>query len=215
MKFLTGQRPSPLLIITAVFAFLWAVARAAVQAVTIDEADTYLAFVHPPAALQWYPAANNHVLNTLLMRLFTFVFGLSHLTLRAPALIGAFIYISAALWLASIIAQDLKVQWPLLACLIFNPFVFDYLVAARGYGLALAFLMCAVAVPIYFIRSDRPALACALGSACAGLSVAANFSFAFVNAAAILIIFLGAARKRNIKLIPASILPALLVTVAH
>ena len=38
-------------------------------------------------------ASNNHVLNSLLMRLFTSVFGVSHLSVRAPALLGAALYI--------------------------------------------------------------------------------------------------------------------------
>jgi len=35
----TSPRHSPLLVGSAVFAFLWTVARASVQSVTIDEAD--------------------------------------------------------------------------------------------------------------------------------------------------------------------------------
>src|SRR5674476_1290617 len=75
--------------VTALFALLWAVARACVQSITIDEADTYLVWVarHDPS--QWEAASNNHVLNSLLMRLFTSVFGVSHLSVRAPALLGA------------------------------------------------------------------------------------------------------------------------------
>jgi len=51
--FLTGM---------AVFVAFWVLARAAVQAITIDEADTYLAFVAPAWPSYWYPASNNHVL---------------------------------------------------------------------------------------------------------------------------------------------------------
>ena len=80
---------------TALFAFVWAVARACVQSITIDEADTYLAWVARPNPSHWEAASNNHVLNSLLMRLFTSVFGVSHLTVRAPALLGAAIYIAA------------------------------------------------------------------------------------------------------------------------
>src|SRR5271165_4913848 len=81
---------------TALFALLWAVARACVQSITIDEADTYLVWVarHDPS--HWSPASNNHILNSLLMRFFTAVFGPFHLTVRAPALLGAALYIAAA-----------------------------------------------------------------------------------------------------------------------
>src|ERR1017187_3604883 len=62
---------SPLILpVTAIFALLWAGARACVQSITIDEADTYLTWVarHDPS--HWEAASNNHVLNSLLMRLF-------------------------------------------------------------------------------------------------------------------------------------------------
>src|SRR5262249_19754072 len=82
---------------TALFAFAWAVARAHVQSITIDEAATYLLFV---ARGGWkfalWPGANNHVLNTLSMRLLTSAFGPSHLMVRGGALLGAAAYISAA-----------------------------------------------------------------------------------------------------------------------
>jgi hypothetical protein len=85
----------PFLIGSAVFAFLWTVARASIQSVTIDEADTYLQWVSPADPAHWGANANNHVLNSLLMRLVTSIFGGSAITLRAPALVGAALYIGA------------------------------------------------------------------------------------------------------------------------
>ena len=67
---------------TAIFALLWAVARACVQSITIDEADTYLVWVARRDPAHWQAASNNHVLNSLLMRLFTSVFA-SEPALRA------------------------------------------------------------------------------------------------------------------------------------
>ena len=200
---------------TAIFAFLWAVARACVQSITIDEADTYLVWVarHDPS--QWEAASNNHVLNSLLMRLFTSVFGVSHLSVRAPALLGAALYIFAAYLLCRKLTPALGVQWPVLVCLVYNPFVFDHLVAARGYALALGFLMCMLAIAAY-TRLD--VAACALCSVCAALSFAANFSFAFVNAFAMLAILTWAcartlAARTRVRLLGACVLPGLLVSV--
>ena len=59
------------LIVLACFALAWVVARACVQSVTIDEADSYLGFVTSDWRTQWYPSSGNHVLNTILMRIFT------------------------------------------------------------------------------------------------------------------------------------------------
>jgi hypothetical protein len=207
---------SPLILpVTATFALLWAVARASVQSITIDEADTYHFWVAPHDPSHWQAASNNHVLNSLLMRLFTSVFGVSHLSVRAPALLGAALYILAAYLLCRKLTPGLRLQWPVFVCLVYNPFVFDYLVAARGYALALGFLMCMLAVAAH-TRLD--AAACALCSVCAALSFAANFSFAFVNAFAMLAILSWVcartqATQTRVRLLGACVLPGLLVSV--
>lgn len=206
---------SLLLPVAAAFAFLWAIARACVQSITIDEADTYLVWVarHDPS--QWEAASNNHVLNSLLMRLFTSVFGVTHLSVRAPALLGAAVYIGAAYLLCRKLTPGLRGQFPVFVCLVYNPFIFDHLVAARGYALALGFLMASMALAVY-TRLDVPA--CALCSACAALSFAANFSFVFVNAFAMLAILTWAcartqAIQTRVRLLGACLLPGLLVSV--
>jgi hypothetical protein len=180
----------------AAFAMAWAIARASLQSITIDEADTYNAFVFRGLYL-WY-AANNHVLNSTVMYGFTQWLGLSQFTVRLPALIGAALYIAAAYRLCRLLRASLFVQWTIFVCLVFNPFIFDYLVAARGYGLALAFLMWAM---VYFAEQfldERGWLvtACAVSSACSGMSVNANLSFAFVNLATMSAILLCAWYKR-------------------
>ena len=101
---------------TAIFALLWAVARACVQSITIDEADTYLVWVARRDPAHWQAASNNHVLNSLLMRLFTSVFEVSHLSVRAPALLGAAIYILAAYFLC----RKLTPHFPLTSHIIFG-----------------------------------------------------------------------------------------------
>ena len=119
----------------------------------------------------------------MLMRLFTSVFGLSHLTVQAPALIGAALYICAAYCLCRLIARDWRLQWPLFVCLVYNPFIFDFLVVTRGYSLAMAFLLGAIGIPAYFVlenmngREKSMNTACVLSSLCAGLSFAAKLLF--------------------------------------
>jgi hypothetical protein len=200
---------------TALFAFVWAVARACVQSITIDEADTYLAWVARPSPSHWEAASNNHVLNSLLMRLFTSVFGPSHLAVRAPALLGAAIYIAAVYLLCAKLTSALPLRWPVLVCLVYNPFVFDHMVAARGYALALGFLMAALAIAAQ--RKAEPGT-CAASSICLSLSFAANFSFAFVDLAAMLAILIWAcartqANQARVRILGACVLPGLLVSV--
>ena len=219
-----------ILIGTAVFAMLWVLARACVQTITVDEAVTYMNFVRPPFPSHWRPHANNHILNSMLMRVFTSVFGSSHLTVRSGALVGAAVYISAAYLLCRLISRDFLLRWCLFVCLVFNPMVFDFLVAARGYGLAMAFLACAIGVVAASKREEAKwprslVTACGLSSACAALSFVSNFSFALVDAAAVLMLYLwacGPARlqeisrstgmRGRIQLLAASVLPGILVT---
>src|SRR5215471_6328484 len=137
------KRESPLLI-AAAFAFVWVLARAYVQSITFDEANNYLLFAVGPLPAHWTPDAGNHVLNTALVRLFTSIFGLSPFTVRIPALIGAAIYIAMSLRLSRLFAPTQVFRVTLFICLTYNPFVQDYLVASRGYSLALAFFTVAV-----------------------------------------------------------------------
>ena len=208
---------------TAVFAFVWAIVRACVQSVTIDEASTYISWVARTGPVQWEAASNNHVLNSLLIRLFTSVFGPSPLTLRIPALFGAAIYIAAAYAFCRMVTDNGKLQWALFVCLVYNPFVFDYLVAARGYSLAMAFLLATHAIAAHAqlprlgreARDDVPV--CIACSICAAVSFAANFAFGIVDAAVMLMIlvwFCGSTRgiAARARLLAACTLPGLLVT---
>ncbi len=187
------EKAEYLLFCTAFLAVVWTLIRAHIQSVTIDEADTYLAFVSSCDPLHWYPASNNHILNSMLARLSTGAFGLSHLTLRLPAFLGAIIYIGSCLWICRNLAIPALSQWVLLVCLVWSPFVGDYLVAARGYSLALGFLACSSTLLIGIQRNrflrNRQRLGAMLAwiSVCLALSFAANFSFAFVLAGVFLL----------------------------
>ena len=224
MTYLRRFHSRLLLLGTALFAVLWAVARACVQSITIDEADTYLYWVARTTPAHWEAASNNHVLNSLLMRLFTSLFGLSHLTVRAPALMGAAIYISAVYLFCRLLSGHTRLQWLIFVCLVYNPFLFDHLVAARGYSLAMAFLMAALVTvawsqhPEFRAQQQWPVerigAAC---SVCVALSFAANFSFAFVDGAALLISFVWLCRRPGgvrprLRLLAACTVPGLVVT---
>ena len=210
-----GMKHSPVLISTSVFAVFWVTARACVQSITIDEADSYTTYALRPVPSGWEGSANNQVLNSLLMRLSTMIFGASAFTIRLPALIGAAIYIAAVYFLVRLIAPRRVLQWSLLVCLVYNPFVMDYLVAARGYSMALAFLTCAVALAAWQRASGAsPHRTAALISVCAALSVSANFSFAIVDAVTMALIALWIGRDRaarGLKTGAAFVLPGLAV----
>jgi hypothetical protein len=203
----------------AAFAMVWAIVRAHVQAITIDEAVTYTNFVRPADPAFWTAHANNHVLNSILAWCFTRAFGASNLVARSGALIGAAIYITAAYFLCVLIAERFLLRVFLFICLVFNPLIFDFLVAARGYGLASGFLLSAVCFVASSLapdaKSGRVARACVAASLCIALSFLSNFSFAFVDAACIVALYFwasaGQSWQRRGALAAACFLPGLIL----
>jgi hypothetical protein len=161
--------------------------RAVIQSITIDEGDTYVYWVSGKFHKPWYPHSNNHLLNTYFIWVFVHLFGLNNVSMRLPSFIGALLYLSATYRFCISFVDRLSLRLPLYACFTLNPFVLDFFVAARGYGLALGFLMTAV-VTMCQLLVDKPAsrrsllARFAFVSACLGLSFVANFSFAFVIA---------------------------------
>lgn len=205
------------------FAILWNVHRAVVQSITFDEVNTYHAFLSSNWSACWTAASNNHVLNSVLARFFISCFGLSHITLRAPALIGGTIYVFSAYRISQLLSHERLLNFLLFLCYVYNPFIMDFLVAARGYGLAVGFL----ALALYLVTSVTfrdgggefpPARRLAAISACAALSFCANFSFAYMDAAVVAFAFIAAClriRDNRIgtaaRFAAACILPALCI----
>jgi 4-amino-4-deoxy-L-arabinose transferase-like glycosyltransferase len=165
----------------------------------MDEAFTYLYFAARPLRFVWEPGTNNHVLNTLLMWITTRVFGDSSVVVRMPSLLGAALYVFVCYFLCKTIAEEFSLRLPLFLCLTCNPFILDFMVAARGYSLADAFLLAAIAIPVWSSLTGRFSLqtSCALASLALGLSFSANFSFGFVDGAAFLVLLTWAMQRRK------------------
>lgn len=169
--------------ILAAIALYWIVHRALVQSITLDEALTFLFWVHPSAPTHWEPHSNNHILNSILMRLSIGLMGLSHFSTRAPALLGGALYIFGTYRLSIRLASTPLLQCIILACFLFNPFVMDYMVAARGYGLALGFLALTLDTLARILDHPSKPIPTAIALSCfSALGLAANFSWAYANA---------------------------------
>ena len=200
----------------AVLVFALVAVRVSALSITIDEADSYLSWIRPTRPSYWTPAANNHVLNTLVTRFFTTFFGLSIFTLRSGALLGAAIYLAACYSAVTTLAKRQWLRWPLFLCLTVNPFVQDYLAVSRGYALALGFLFTAIAIAV---RSEHSAISIlrrsAAVSVCAALSLSANFAFAFA-AVMVVILFLKAHywQENPLKVAACCVLPGAAVALA-
>ncbi|HYK18010.1 MAG TPA: hypothetical protein VEV37_08310 [Bryobacteraceae bacterium] len=173
-------RANGALVALAILAFCIVIVRACLQSITLDEAGTVLGLALKPWPTQWWPASDNHVLNTMLERLAFAVFGVSNLTARLPAILGALVYITSAIYLVAALTTRTALRAVFFICLVYNPLILDYLVAARGYSLAIGFFLAAIAViASSTLRNDDPRLRTHLAwvSALLALSCAANFSF--------------------------------------
>ncbi|HYK17134.1 MAG TPA: hypothetical protein VEV37_03890 [Bryobacteraceae bacterium] len=158
--------------------FAMNVYRAATQCITIDEAFSYLSFISTPfrEILRRYDA-NNHVLNTLLAKLSTAVFGVSEFTLRIPSLAGGALFLFTCQRFLFRVFPQSWLAFLTYCAMILNPMVLDYLSAARGYSLALGFQFCA----LWLLEIDAKGVRSAIIGACLGLSVASNLTFLIPN----------------------------------
>lgn len=164
------------------FGALWLVClyRAISQSIVHDEALTFGLYIEAPAAqIFHFFDANHHFLNTLLMKLSVSLFGLSEWSMRLPALLGAALYFAAVYRICAREFKSNSACAAAAALLGLNPFVLDFMVAARGYGIALACLMWALAILLKFVRDGadtKPRELLQAGAALA-LSVMANLVF--------------------------------------
>lgn len=181
MREFTAWSKAALVLVLALLAVN--VYRAATQSITIDEAFTYNRFVAAPAAdaIRFYDA-NNHPANTLLIRLSTAAFGASEFTVRLPSLAGGALYLFTAWRLCGYAFGGSWFMLLAVAMLGLNPFILDYLSAARGYGTALGCMLFALErMTRYLAEGGQGRLYCA--GVALGFAVASNLVFAVPAAA--------------------------------
>lgn len=83
---------------------------------------------------------NNHIFNTLMMKLSESVFGLSEWALRLPNILALVVY----LFYGYLFCRWLKGRWFRLlafAILLANPYLLDFFGVARGYGLSIGMML--------------------------------------------------------------------------
>ena len=155
--------------------------RARTQAITFDEANIYATFI----ALPWPGSFNtydagNHFLQTSLSKISIKLLGVSEFSLRLPTLIGAALYFSAAIVLCGFVFPSPGFGTAVLLLLTLNPFLLDFMSAARGYGLALGmFLWAFVLICRQLASSAGRSLPLVAGGFLLGLAVTANLTFAY------------------------------------
>lgn len=196
MRRLSNQLLLPLGLV-ALGVVLW---RALSVSITHDEAFTYLHY----GRLSWGdillfkgpPLANNHVLNTLLLKLSTQWFGVESFALRLPNILFAGLYFFYAALLAKKFTHPLSTVMAFLI-LCAQPYLFDFFALARGYGMALALLLGAV-YHLYEYRNVQNGNHTYRTLIFAGLATYANLTFLYAYLAlAVLLLLLAFAEGED------------------
>ena len=139
-----------LAILALLIVFVYSSFRAYLLSITTDEAVTYL--VHSSRTYRDIltfnlpVTSNNHLLNTILIKIFTDFLGMSEFVVRIPALIGLALYLIGVWKILNLFLKSHKLVLGI--CLLtFHPFLIDLFSCARGYSLALGFL----ALGLYYL----------------------------------------------------------------
>lgn len=125
---------------------------------TIDEATTFLVYVQIPIKdvfLNNPINTNNHFLNTLLIRLSTWILGDSDFVVRLPSLLGHFLYITFSFKLLRAISNQTIVIVCGIVLLHLNPYFMDFFGLARGYSLSWGFMMASMYYLFRYIQERK------------------------------------------------------------
>ena len=190
--------------------------RALKLSVTHDEAYTYLHYV----TKNWWSIIiykpphipNNHILNTLLIKMSCGIFGTTPFTLRLPNVLFSLVYF----WYAASIAKSFRfpgIQILAFLALCLQVYFFDFFSLARGYGMGLA-LMIASIYHLYMYRELNNGHHIWRTLIFAAFAVYANFTFlyAFVALTMLLVILWLQEGNGGTKTIGILLRPVLIVT---
>lgn len=166
--------------------------RAATQSIVHDEALTWQLYLSGPASaiFQSY-TANNHFLATVLFRISTALFGPSEFAMRLPTVLAGAWFYWTVFRLCGLVLGD---GWLFLlscAALTLNPLLLDFMVAARGYGLAIAGLFWALYQMLSWFHDRSTGLAAdvlrkRLWKAALGCSIAVATNLTFLMPVSVL-----------------------------
>lgn len=118
-------------------------------------------------------SANNHLLNSYLMKLTTGIFGDSPFAIRLPNILAFVLYVVAALKIGNSLNPGSRLYTLIL--LTAMPFLMDFFSLARGYGLGMGFMLLSLSYAIAFFKTKTfPSALISLGLGM--VSVIANFT---------------------------------------
>lgn len=171
------KRANLLLILSGSLLFLYILVRALLLSITWDEAYTYIEFARNGKVLvpvYDMMSANNHILNTAGMILFTRMFGVTELVMRMPVLIAALLFI---VYSAKLV-KHIDNKWLMLSAFLvvnLNPYMIDFFSVARGYGISLGLMMASIYHFYLFHSREKKTRDAFVSVLFGGLAVLANF----------------------------------------
>jgi hypothetical protein len=166
----------PVFLLVAVPAFVFVLIKAHAASFTHDEAYSYLHYAwmdYTDIIALKNPYTNNHILNTVGMKLCSSLFGESEFALRLPNIAGFLLYVLALRGILGRLTNK-ALFVPALVLLVANPFLLDFFSLARGYGLAIAMITCSMNRYLLYLETKRDS-AYAWAFFFAGLAFMANF----------------------------------------
>ncbi len=157
------------------------------------------------------PWPTNHILNSLLIKASTQLFGMQDWSGRLPNFIS-FILLLMVLnyWIFKLTEYPFIIKLALFVFLLFNPFVFDFFSLARGYGMAICFQIWSMFLIVqYFKNKKNSQLVCLQITLL--LMVASNFSWLIFWAAIMLVLGIYFIIQKNIIAIAILFISALVM----
>jgi hypothetical protein len=170
-------------LLLATFVLAVSIYRAATQSITHDEARVFLLYMQGGVLHAFaYTGIQNHVLQAVLSRLMLTALPASAFAIRIPTLLAAVLYCAAVIKTCEQLFDNRWMCWTAVALLTLNPYMLDFLSAARGYGLMLAFLLIATALVMPGVTSLPEKTANAAAGVSLGLAMAATTACMFAVA---------------------------------
>lgn len=135
-------------------------ARASLLSMTHDESGTTDFAVVPIAEIMFSPrqfeTANNHILNSLLLKGTIALFGYQEWAIRLPNVLSFMLYFSACISIMQLLTKRIVLQLAGVLILCSMPYLMDFFALARGYGLANAFGIAALAALLHYVHKPTP-----------------------------------------------------------
>lgn len=188
------------------FLFAYVLIRAYAVGITYDEAWTITTFVPQTVIniINYTPAdANNHIINTLLVKLFFLSGNSSLFVTRLPNILTFILYMVFSFRITYKYLPGYTGVFCFLL-LLMNPFVLDFFSLARGYGLSLGFLVASIYY-FFLFTEKRNAASSSRTLGFGALSVLSNFPVLNYWLAILIIILLqylftanGSTKKRGL-----------------